>query len=241
MGTFPATVNNTNVPVSASGAVDMNALIQGTADRVTGNYYYTLKLAAGTTMNAQYNLFNAALGDPDPYPLTSLTPGTSAPMLSKVETNIPAKSSSGLPIPYDIVVDSIGCYIDPTTIKADVDMFRQYGYFEFAILSKVQWDGKFEAYPAGMGLSGFTTQSNESGWQLGDPSPNAKKRFGQYGKYLAPQLQWSFNIFFPPTSGPVVSGSIVAPSLLASNATPTAGVGLMFRTYLFGLIDRPVL
>jgi hypothetical protein len=227
--------------VSASGNVDINSLMQGVSDRVTGQYYYTLKLAAGTVLQAQYNLFSAALAEVDPYPLATII--GPAPMLSKVETNIPTRASAGLPPPYDIVIDSIGLFIQPSTIKADVDILIQYSYFEFAILGKVQWDGKLESYPAGMGLSGFSTQTTESGWQLGLPSPNEKKRFGKYGKYLAPQLQWSFTLFFPPTSGPITAPATVpgAAQLTASSATPTDGVGTMIRAYLFGLIDRPVL
>ena len=242
MGSMPSVVRGTQIPVTSSGTVDINALIQGTADRVTGHWYYTLKLAAGAVLAAQYNLFNAALNDPDPYPLATIV-GPPFPILTKVETNIPSRCNNGLPPPYDTVVDSIGCFIQPSTIKADVDTFLQYGYFEFSILSKVQWDGKLEAYPAGMGLTGFTTQTNESGWTVGVADPGGKKRFGRYGKYLAPNLMWSFNLFFPPGSGPVIAHATqpAAPSLLASAATPTPGVGLTFRAFVFGLIDRPVL
>ena len=123
-------------------------LDQGTADRVTGHWYYTLKLAPATTLASQYNLFNAALNDPDPYPLSTIT-GPPFPVLSKVETNIPSRCNNGLPPPYDTVVDSIGCFIQQDTIKSDVDIFLKYGYFEFSILSKVQWDGKMEAYRPG--------------------------------------------------------------------------------------------
>ena len=240
--TMPTTVRGTDVPVNANGTVDINALIQGTADRVTGHWYYTLKLAAGAVLQPQYNLFNAALNDPDPYPLATIV-GPPFPILTKVETNIPSRCNNGLPPPYDTVVDSIGCFVQQNTLKADMDMFLQYGYFEFAILSKIQWEGKMESYPAGMGISGFTSQTNESGWQVGLPDPNAKKRFGRYGKYLAPNLMWSFNLYFPPQSGPVIAPAVqpAAPSLLAAGATPTPGVGLVFRAYVFGLIDRPVL
>jgi hypothetical protein len=217
----------------------MNALLQGVTDRVTGNYYYELQLDPGIALQSQYNLFNAALSQQDPYPLLTIT--GPAPMLSKVETNIPAPALQGLPIPYDIVIGSIGLYIAPNTIKQDVDTLIQYGYFEFAILGKVQWDGKFDAYPSGIGLTGFTTQTTESGWTIGVPSPNDTKRFGRYGKYLAPQVMWSFTLFFPPTSGPVAAGARAAATLAPANATPTPGVGAVLRAYLFGLVDRPVL
>jgi len=155
---------------------------------------------------------------------------------------MPASAQQGFPAPWDIIVDSLGWFVQQNTIKADVDLLTQYSYFEFAILGKVQWDGKIDVYPAGVGLSGFTTQSNESGWQLGLPDPNARKRFGHYGKYLAPLMNWSMTLFLPPQSGPVTAPATVrgAATLTASNATPTPGAGLVLRSYLFGLVDRPV-
>lgn len=238
---MPATVAGTQVPVTPGGTVDMNALLGGISDRVTGNFYYTLKLAAATSLLERYTLFNAALGDADPYPLSTIV-GPPFPTLSKVETNIPSKANTGLTPPYDIVIDSVAVYVEPSTIKADLDILETYGYFEFAILSKVQWDGKFVAYPPGIGYSGFSTQSNESGWQIGMSDPSARKRFGHFGKYLAPNVQWSFNLFFPATSGPVsaITNQPGQASLTASNASPTPGVGTVIRAFMFGLLGRPV-
>jgi hypothetical protein len=231
-----------SIPSLTGGqTVDMNAFLGGIKDAITGNYYSTIKLAAGTALLAQYNFFQAALQELDPYPLSTIV-GPPWPTLSKVETNIMNKANNGLTPPYDMVIDSVGCFVHPFTIKADVDILTLYSYFEFSILGKVQWDGKIESYPAGMGYSGFTSQSNESGWMLGLPDANAKKRFGHFGKYLSPNLQYAVPLYFPPTSGPV-SGPThqpVQPVLTAGNATPTPGLGTWIRFHMFGILGRPV-
>lgn len=221
-------------------SADLNALLGGIKDANTGSYYSTIKFAPGTVLAARYDFFGAGLTQPDPYPLPA---NTSTSPLSKVETNFVGNNAgSGLSAPFDEVVDSVAIYVHPMTIKADLDILTQYSYFEFSILQKVQWDGKIEAYPAGMGYSGFSTQTTESGWQLGTSDPNARKRFGHFGKYLAPQLMFGFTIFFPPTSGPLQGVPLVpgAPVLTKDTATPTAGVGTWIRAHMIGILGRPV-
>lgn len=229
---FPSTVRGTTVAVSRSGAVDMNALIANTVDRVTGFYYYTLELAAGQALAPSYNLFNAAVSEQDPYSL-SATPQ----VLTKVKTNILTRASQGFAPPYDIVVDSIGIEVDPMTNPADINTLMRYSYFELAILQKIQWEGKIQDYPAGVGITGATSQNAQSQWNNGTADPNSKKRFGRYGKYLAPQVMWSWSLNFPANNGPIVATLPTQPVLLTAAA---GGVGAVLRFYLFGLLDRPV-
>ena len=246
LGQQAAAAGVTLVPGQNVTQADMNALMGGIKDVVTGFYYSTVKLAAGTALSSFYNFFNAGLGQPDPYPLSTVT--GPAPILTKVETNVIVASNFGLTPPYDIIIDSIGLYIDPMTVKRDLDVIRLYSYFEFSILGKVQWDGKVEFYPTGQGISGFSTQTNESGWQNGISDPNAKKRFGEYGKYLSPNLTFAWPLFFPPTSGPVggtfpptaATGVPSQASLLAYTATPTPGIGTQLRAVMSGILGRPV-
>jgi hypothetical protein len=206
----------------------MNALIQGTVDRVTGFYYYTLELAAGALLQPQYNLFNAAVGDQDPYPLVV------GDVLTKVKTNILTRSSQGFAPPYDIVLDSLGIEVDPNMTPGDIDIITRYSYFEMKILEKMQWEGKIEAYPAGMGIGGATSQNAQSQWNIGNPDPNCRKRFGRFGKYLGPQTMWSWTLNFPQNAGPV-AGGVHTQAQLSSQ-----GNGACVRFYLFGLLDRPV-
>lgn len=247
LGQQAAAAGVTLVPGQNVTQADMNALMGGIKDVVTGFYYSTVKLAAGTALASFYNFFNAGLGQSDPYPLSYITAGTSV-ILTKVETNVIVASNFGLTPPYDIIIDSLGLYVHPFTIKQDLDILTLYSYFEFSILGKVQWDGKLEFYPTGQGYSGFSTQTTESAWQNGISDPNAKKRFGEYGKYLSPNLTFAWPLFFPPTSGPV--GGIFPPtggagvpsqaSLTSATATPTPGNGSQLRAVMSGILGRPV-
>jgi hypothetical protein len=213
---------------SKSMSVDMNALQGGIVDRVTGFYYYTLELAAGALLAPVYNLFNAFIGQPDPYPLVV------GDVLTETKTNMLTTCNQGFQPPWDIVVDSIGIECDPMMAPADIDLITRYSYFKFSILQKMQWEGKLEAYPAGMGISGATSQNAQSQWNVGDPTPLSRKRFGRYGKYLGPQTMWNWDLFFPANAGPVAAGVHTQAQL------SSGGIGAVIRFYLFGLLDRPV-
>ena len=211
--------------------VDMNSLQSGIVDRVSGFYYWTLEVAAGAALAPQYNLFNAATSEADPYPLVA------GDVLTNVKTNILTRASFGFAPPYDIVLDSIGIEVDPLMHPIDINLVHRYGYFQFKILQKVQWEGKIANYPAGMGITGATDQHGQSQWNNGVPSPNERKRFGRYGKYLGPQTMWSWELDFPANAGPVSAGAHTTATLLTANQ---GGTGLCLRFYLFGLLDRPV-
>ena len=106
-------------------------------------------------------------------------------------------SNQGFNPPWDIVLDSIGIEFDPQMTPGDINLIMRYSYFQFKILQKMQWEGKLEAYPAGMGISGATSQNAQSQWNSGDPNPNARKRFGRFGKYLGPQTMWCWESELP--------------------------------------------
>jgi hypothetical protein len=220
------TGRGTAVPLLSNGAPDINALIGQMVDRGIWHYYYTLKLAAGATLGSQYTLFNAAVGSADPYPLT----GT--PILTKVETNMPNTSTNGFNAPRDLILDQIGFQFNNTRL-ADMVTFDQYSYFEFKIIDKVFFEGKLKFHPSGTGFYGNSTQTSESLWTLGIPDPTATNRFNNFSKYIAPQMNWSIVLYFPPTSGP----SAAAATLTTTNQ---GGTGLTLETFLKGLTDRAV-
>lgn len=221
---------NKPIPLNSGGAPDINALIGQMVDRGLWWYYYTLKLAAGTTLQPQYTLFNAALGSADPYPLS----GT--PTLTKVETNMPNTSSNGFNAPRDLVLDQIGFKIQETALLADIISFDQYGYFELKIIDKIFYEGKISWHPMGTGISGFSTKTTESAWLYGTPNQAAAIRFGNFAKYIAPQMNWSLVLYFPSSSGP----SATALTLASSSLTPNVGTGITLVTFLKGLTDRAV-
>ena len=239
MYTNSKTSQGTPVPVNANGSVNINALVSQMVSRDIWAYYYTLKLAAATTLAASYSLFNAASGSPDPYPLT----GT--PVLTHVETNMPSTASNGFSAPRDLIMDQIGFYFlpggcgaasqGPGTFAQVADMytFCQYSYYEFKIIDKVFSEGFLELQPPGVGFSGFSTFSNTNVVTLGMTNPHAVNRMNSFSKYLAPLMPWSMTIFFPSGSGPAAASA----TLLSTGA---GGVGLWLKSFLKGLTDRAV-
>ncbi len=233
------TGSGTAIPLNANGSVNINALINGMVSRDIWAYYYTLKLAAATTFAAQYNLFNAASGSPDPYPLSG------SPVLTHVETNMPSTCNNGFSAPRDLIMDQIGFYflssgcgatnsgVGTFAAVADMLAFCQYSYFEFKIIDKIFSEGFLELQPPGVGFTGMSTQQATGVWTLGLVSPHSVNRLNNFAKYLAPLMPWSLNIYFPSGSGPAGA----AAALLTQGA---GGNGLWLKSMLKGLTDRAV-
>lgn len=218
---FVPGARNGGYPVTANGTPDINAIINEMVDRGVWTYYYTLKIAAGATVSSSpYSLFNAALGQPDPYPLT-----TPAPQLTKVETNIP--TAPFFTAPTDLILDSIGFEFVNDTRLADMVAFIKNSYFEFKIDSKIFFEGQLDMYPNGTGVTGHSTQTTESSWTIGVSNVHARNRFGNYAKYIAPLQRYSMQVYFPTTQ----------PTLLT---TGNGGAGAWLKIYLNGLTDRSV-
>ena len=220
--------------------VDINALMGQMVSRDIWTYYYTLKIAAGTTYTPQYSLFQAYSGNTDPYAITP------AQTLSHVETNMPNTANAGFSAPRDLILDNIGFYfrsggcgvanqgIGTFAAPADLVSFCQYSYFEFKIIDKVFAEGYLELQPSGYGFAGMSTQGSTGIWTLGISNPHAVNRMNRFAKYLAPQMMWSLTINFPASSGPA---GVAASSLPAGN---TGGVGFWLVANLKGLTDRAV-
>jgi hypothetical protein len=225
--------------LNANGSVNINALVNQMVSRDIWTYYYTLKLAAGTTFAASYTLFNAPSGSADPYPLSG------NPVLSHVETNMPSAASNGFSTPRDLIMDQIGFYFLPGGCGssgsgvgtfasiADMEAFCQYSYYEFKIIDKVFSEGFLELQPSGVGFSGFSTVGGQNIVTLGMTNPHAVNRMNNFSKYLAPLMTWSLNIFFPSGSGPQGVSAV----MLTQGA---GGNGLWLKSFLKGLTDRAV-
>ena len=142
-------------------------------------------------------------------------------------------------------MDQLGAYFLPggcgltssaqTTFASVLDMiaFCQYSYFEFKIIDKVFIEGFLEMQPPGLGFTGVSG-TTPSVFTLGMVNPHAVNQLGaNFAKYLAPQLQWSFIIYFPTQSGP-------AGAALTSLTQAQGGNGLWLKVFLKGLTDRAV-
>ena len=230
----------TAIPVLPNGQVNLNALMAQMVSRDIWSYYYTLKLAAGTTFAASYSLFNAIGGQVDPYPLSG------SPVLSHVETNMPSPASNGFSAPRDLIMDQLGFYflasgcgaassgVGTFANIADMLAFCQYSYFEFKIIDKVFIEGFAELNPSGVGFTGVSTGQQQQVYAMGMVNPHAVNRLGaQFAKYLAPLLQWSLTFYFPSGSGPAAASAV----MLTQNG---GGNGLWLRSFVKGLTDRAV-
>lgn len=240
----------TAIPVTTNGSVNINAILAAMVSRDIWTYYYTLKLASGTTFAPSYGLFNAYISQQDPYPLAAASPN---PVLTKVETNMPSQSGQGFTAPRDLILNRIGFYFLPGAsgnnsategigLQANInDMmaFCQYSYFEFKIIEKIFIEGYLELQPPGVGFAGFSTVSATNIVTLGTANPHATNKMGDFAKYLAPQMPWSLTIYFPSSSGPIANSTTAAASgaLLTSAA---GGRGLWLKSNLTGLTDRAV-
>jgi hypothetical protein len=243
-----STGKGTQVPLTSSGSVNINAILAAMVSRDIWTYYYTLKLASGTTFAPSYGLFNAYISQQDPYPLAAASP---APILSKVETNMPSQSGQGFTAPRDLILNRIGFYFLPggsgnassegigTEMNVnDMYAFCQYSYFEFKIIEKIFIEGYLELQPPGVGFNGFSTASGTNIVTLGMANPHATNKMGDFAKYLAPQMPWSLTIYFPSSSGPITTGTAASAGALLTSAN--GGRGLWLKTNLVGLTDRAV-
>lgn len=230
------------VPVIQSGPqagqLDINALIGQMVDRRKMYYYDVLKLAPGTTVATQpYQFFQTYLGQGDPY--------NGNVVKTELETNM--TDSGKFNPPYDLILFNLGFLFWGNL--ADIMTIAQLSFFEFKILEKRQFAGSMLRHPPGMGINGFSTKTNEAFWQNGMPQPDAVWMFGDFKKYIPPQVKFSLTLNFPETYTNYYNGNLpadkVAQGVTAGNL-PTlltaaqGGNGLQIYGIMNGLSDGPV-
>lgn len=199
-------VQNIEAYTRGNGSIDMNALIGDMVDRGIWTYYDTIEVAAGGTGATSIQAFSVPIG------------GTK----TKLKTNM--TRANQFPPPRCLVLDQIGFVFSSRMAKADIDLFLDSYYLEFKIDEKIFFEGPIWQFSAGYGLTGVTTKNNESAWTLGQPNFFATRRFGDFGKYIAPLQQFTFEL--------------IAPSAPTYSAAPN--IGLYVQPFMGGLTDRAV-
>lgn len=233
------------VPVTASGQLDVNTLIANMTDRTPWQWYDTLKIAPGGQLTGFYTLFQQQKGQPDQY--------NGSQVKSFVETNI--LTGGMFSPPYDLLMKRIMVKFNDDANLYDIVQFTKFSYFELVIGEKTFYRGNLELYPAAMGITGFSTNTAEAVWTNGIPNPYCARSFGDYSRYIPPNFNYAFNIYFPETlsvATNTASGSTtnltpkqVSAGQLSANL-PTlltqaqGGAGLWITIFLDGLTDRPV-
>ena len=195
---------------------DINSIMAGWVDRGPWQYWDTLRAAQASTLASSYSVFSIPIGQTDP--------GTGL-VKTKLDTNM--QRGNQFPPPRCLVLQQIGFYFASTVLKADIDLVLNACYVEFRIDEKIYFEGQLWQFPAGVGLTGVSTQTDESAWVNGVPMPQATRRYGDYSKYIAPLQQFSMTIIFPGTP----------PTL---TTTANGGKGLILVPFLDGLTDRAV-
>jgi hypothetical protein len=219
---------------------DINAIVGQMVDRGKWYYYATLKIAPGATVVNQYRMFQFGTGQGDPYNGNTAT--------TTLETNLPGNGIS-FPPPYDLILNNLGFKFTEDCQLYDIEQFVKYCYFEFKILEKTFFIGHLWRHPPGGGISGFSTKGNQAVWGLGVPAPGAVYSFGDWAKYIAPQMTFSLTLNFPETINAFTNSTLGADATAAGQsgtALPTllstsqGGNGITLIVFMNGLTDRAV-
>ncbi len=219
---------------------DINAIVGQMVDRGKWYYYDTLKLAPGATVTNQYRFFSTANGQPDPYN------GNLAK--TDLETNLPGQGGS-FPPPYDLILNNLGFYFTTDCGLYDINQIVKYAWFEFKILEKTFFKGHLWRHPPGAGVTGYSTKSSQSFFTLGVPAPGAVYSFGDWAKYIAPQMTFSLTLNFPETLNQFTNSTLgadaqangqVGTSLPTLQTVNQGGNGITLIAFMNGLTDRAV-
>ncbi len=242
--------NGAPIPVTASGAVDINALIGQMVDRRKTYVFdtYTL-IPGGTVPSTPIQFFRTPIGQPDPY--------NSSNVKTELDTNM--RSAGFFNPPYDMIVNNLGFLFLFNNDLYDIEQFMQMGWFDFKILEKTMWSGHLWRHPPGAGMTGMSTTTGQQVWNNGTPEPGAIWYFGDFKKYIPPMVNFSlslnfpesYNSFYTGTSGTATSiPADISTELAAAGLTGTAmptikaqgrgGRGIKLIAFMNGLSDSPV-
>jgi hypothetical protein len=173
------------IPVAANGQMDINSLVGMLVDQKKDYVYDTLTLAPGTTLTSQpYRMFQVPIGQPDPY--------NGNQVKTELETNM--RSQGQFSAPYDFIVNNLGFYFLAGADIFDISTMCNSLWFEFKILQKQMFMGHFQRHPAGMGISGESTQGSQQNWINGIADPKAVWHFDVWRKYIPPLTSFTLNI-----------------------------------------------
>ena len=203
----------------AAAARNTNSIMQGWIDRGPWQYWDSISGLPSTQVAQVYYPFSIPIGQNNP-----LSGGVSPK--TKLETNM--QVSNSFPPPKCLLLMSIGFIFSSAMWKTDIDQFLDNMYMEFRIDDKIFHEGPPQLYPGGAGLAGVSTQTGESVYTLGLPSPVFQRRYEDWSKYIAPLQQFSMKLIFNTQF------------TLSANNTCQNGTALYVKIILDGLTDRSV-
>jgi hypothetical protein len=173
-----------------AGQLDINALVGQLVDQQKSYVYDTLKIPSGATVAAQpYRMFQTPIGQPDPY--------NGGIVKTELETNM--SIGGQFAPPTDFILNNLGFYFLAGNQLFDIQQIVNFGFFQFSVIKKVMWSGHLQRHPSGMGLTGVTERTNEANWLNGVAEPSKVWHFGDWKKYIPPNVQFSLTLSFNET------------------------------------------
>lgn len=210
------------------------------ADWIDDRYFGVVQLSNGQATPVE--AFSAGRSQQIPGGTRSMT---------NVDTNIPRAGSNGLPQAYEMLIFSIGLKMvracrpqtgqsqpviadgsgalsDPLILNTMFQIDRVL-YSEFKYREKTYAEGVFQDFPQGHGFNVFSTNSAFELAQNGIPSPRDKNA-------MVLPIRLQENLAFKMVFSPAAALAIAQPA--SDGGTNLSFVDL--KTYLYGLIKRPV-
>jgi hypothetical protein len=190
-----------------------NPIAPDKADILPWNLYDQLTTAAAVATLVEYDFFTTPIGGAK----------------TKVQTNM--EQVSQLPAPQHFNCTSLSIYFATNMLKADVDSTLNAYYLEFWIGNKVYAEGPLQLFPAGAGMSGYTTRSNTEFVQNGAVNCMAVVDFRMGDNPIGHHILQGQNFKVK-----VIGNTFTS----VAAGSPTFGTGLNFSCYLQGILSRGV-
>jgi|GEM_PF-3656928 len=223
MGTAATPTGLINMANAVGQGRNTNAFVANMVDQEPFIYWDTLQSPTATQVPSTFFCFSIAVGQPNPANVGGI-PNT------KLQTNM--QTANQFPPPRCILLNAMEFQYSSRMTKGDIDLIEDGAYFEFKISDKIFFEGYVRDLPAGAGLMGVTTNNGESVYTNGWPTPQGRRTFGSWSKYIPPLTRFSLNLFFNGSNN-IVGGNATPPTM-------TGAVGLLMRVCLDGITALPV-
>ncbi len=208
------TGQDTAIPFTASGDIDINALVGQLVDQRKDYVYDTKTLPPGYTFTGTpLRFFQVAIGQQDP--------DNGNIVKTEQETNM--RTGGQFSPPYDFIMNNLGFYVCMGAELFDVSTIFNLTRFEFKILQKIQFQGHLQRHPSGMGISGMSTATGQQNWINGIADPKAIWWLGDWRKYIPPQVNFTLDLY----------GNESYQNLYNAASITSANLPALIRTRLF--------
>lgn len=193
---------------------ESNPIEEGRADIVPWVLYDRLTTAANTTSAIEYDFFTTPIG------------GTK----TRQDTNMTQVQQ--LPNPQHFNCCSLQMYFSSRMTSIDIGTMLDTYYLEFWIGDKIYAQGPLSQFPSGAGVYGGGTNTAQSAWGNGFPSPNAVIDFRMGDNPIGHHILQGQNF--------QVKVITAAGYTLQSTTTIASAIGLNLLCVLDGVLSRSV-